>query len=103
MAVLKEARKVGDSELVFPSPRGKVLASNALHRLLKLAGVGGTTHGLRTSFRSWAAESGVPREVAEAALGHVVAGVEGAYQRSDLLEARRTVMEDWANYLTQGS
>ena len=101
--VLKEAPKVGDGELVFPSPRGKVLASNALHRLLKLAGVGGTTHGLRTSFRSWAAESDVTREVAEAALGHVVPGVEGAYQRSDLLEARRTVMEDWANYLTQGS
>ena len=104
VAVLKEAHKVGDGELVFPSPRGKVLASIALHRLLKLAGVGGTTHGLRTtSFRSWAAESGVPREAAEAALGHVVAGVEGAYQRSDLLEARRTVMEHWANYLTQGT
>ena len=65
--------------------------------------MGGTTHGLRTSFRSWAAESGVPGEVAEAALGHVVPGVDGSYQRSHLLEARRTVIEDWANYLTQGS
>ncbi len=60
-------------------------------------------HGLRTSFRSWAAEAGVTREVAEAALGHVAPGAEGAYQRSDLLDARRTVMEEWANYFTQRS
>ena len=100
LAVLQQARQVSDGELVFPSPRGKVMASNALHRLLKLAGVDSTTHGLRTSFRSWAAESGVSREVAEAALGHVVKGVEGAYQRSDLLEQRRAVMEAWGRYIS---
>ena len=102
LAVLEEARKVGDGELVFPSPRGKVMASNALRRLLKLAGVDSTTHGLRTSFRSWCAESGVSREVAEATLGHVVKGVEGAYQRSDLLEQRRAVMQEWSEYLGIG-
>ena len=100
LAVLQQARQVGDDDLVFPSPRGKVMASNALHRLLKLAGVDSTTHGLRTSFRSWAAESGVSREVAEAALGHAVKGVEGAYQRSDLLEQRRAVMEAWGRYIS---
>lgn len=93
---------MGSAEVVFPSPRGKVMASNALHRLLKLADVGGTTHGLRNSFRSWAAESGVPREVAEQALGHVVRGVEGVYQRSDLLEQRPEVMERWGKYLGVG-
>ena len=102
LVVLDEAREVGEGELVFPSPRGKVMASNALHRLLKVTDVHGTTHGLRTSFRSWCAETGVPREVAEAALGHVVKGVEGAYQRSDLLDARREVMERWGEYLGVG-
>lgn len=46
-------------------------------------------HGFRSSFRSWCADNGVPRDVAEAALAHVVKGVEGSYQRSDLLERRR--------------
>ena len=55
---------------------------------------------MRTAFRSWAAEQGVSREVAEACLAHVVKGVEGAYQRSDLLVARAEVMERWARYVS---
>ena len=42
----------------------------------------------------------MPREATEAALGHAVAGVEGAYQRSDLLENRREIMARWADYIT---
>ncbi len=51
-------------------------------------------------FRSWAAEQGMPREVAEAQLGHVAGKSERAYQRSDLLDARRKVMDDWSDYLS---
>lgn len=58
-----------------------------------------TVHGLRSSFRDWAAETGVDRTVAEAALAHKVGGVEGAYFRSDLFERRRRVMQDWSAYL----
>ena len=58
-----------------------------------------TVHGFRSSFRDWCAETGKPRELAEAALAHVVAGVEGAYFRSDLFERRRQLMADWALYL----
>ena len=44
-----------------------------------------------------------PREVIEAALGHVVRNrVEAAYARSDLFEPRRTLMDDWAGYLARG-
>ena len=59
-----------------------------------------TTHGFRSSFRDWCADTGRPREIAEAALAHVVPGVEGAYFRSDLFERRRLLMEQWATYLT---
>ena len=58
-----------------------------------------TPHGLRSSFRSWCAEQAITREVAEMSLGHTVRGVEGAYQRSDLLDARAEVMEQWGRYL----
>ena len=61
-------------------------------------GIEATLHGFRTSFRDWvAAQTDAPREVAEAALAHVVKNaVEAAYARSDLLEKRRALMADWA-------
>lgn len=99
LAVLGEAReRHPGGGLVFPASTGGLMPANALGRLaarLELA----TVHGLRTSFREWAAETGVPDPVAEAALGHVVRGVAGSYQRSDLLDLRRDVMEDWAQYI----
>ena len=44
----------------------------------------------------------LPRAVAEAALAHVVGGVVGANQRSDLFDRCRTLMEYWARYLAGG-
>ncbi|NPD67525.1 hypothetical protein HN018_18870 [Lichenicola cladoniae] len=58
-----------------------------------------TVHGFRSTFRDWCAEAkGTPRELAETALAHRVAGVEGAYQRGDMFMKRRLLMEDWAVY-----
>lgn len=59
-----------------------------------------TVHGFRSSFRDWAGnESSYPREVAEAALAHVVGDqTEQAYRRGDALEKRRKLMEEWASY-----
>jgi integrase len=58
-----------------------------------------SVHGFRSAFRDWAGESGIPREVAEAALAHVVGNkAERAYARSDLFERRRTLMESWARF-----
>ena len=99
--VLADATAIVDeSGLLFPSPSGRTLSDATMSKLLKEHDIGAVPHGFRSSFRSWCADTGVAREVAEAALGHVVAGVEGAYQRSDLLQTRREVMDRWANYLT---
>ena len=68
-------------------------------QLLNGSGIDATMHGFRTSFRSWCAENDESREFAEAALAHVVAGVEGAYMLSDLFERRRRLMQAWADYL----
>src|SRR3712207_7085240 len=50
-----------------------------------------TVHGFRSSFRDWAGEcTSFPREIAEAALAHVVGDeTERAYRRGDALEKRR--------------
>ena len=63
-----------------------------------------TVHGMRSMFRTWAAERipSVPREIAEMALAHVTEGAtESSYQRSDHFERRRHLMDAWASYLAQ--
>ena len=100
--VLDEARAVsggGADDRVFPSQTGKQIANAVLLRLLTDLQANTTTHGLRSAFRSWAADQGVDRELAEAALAHTVKGVESAYQRSDMHERRRELMERWADYI----
>lgn len=102
LVVLEEARLDSDgSGLVFPGRGGRPLGHASIGTLFKRLEIGGTPHGLRASFRNWCAENGVARETAERALAHVVKGAtESAYNRTDLLEARRPVMESWAEYLT---
>ena len=84
--------------LIFPGVRGGPVGHGALAATFRRLDIG-TVHGLRSSFRDWCGETGIPREVAEAALSHVVKGVEGAYARSDLLNRRREVMEAWGRYI----
>ena len=98
--ILREAANYADgSGLLFPSVTGRPLSDNTLSKLLRDLELGGTPHGMRSAFRSWCAETNQPRELAEAALAHVVRGVEGSYQRSDVLAARRQLMAEWADYL----
>ncbi len=101
--VLERAREMsGRSLLVFPSRTGGALPSKAPLRVLRRAGVDSTLHGFRSSARSWMAESGVPAEVAEACLAHVPRSqVVQAYQRSDLLERRAEVLQEWSQYATR--
>ena len=52
------------------------------------------------SFRSWCSDTGVPRDLAEMALGHAVRDrTEAAYARSDMLERRRPLMDTWADHI----
>ena len=61
---------------------------------------GGTAHGVRSAFRSWCQDAGKVREIAELCLGHRIgSAVEQAYARSNLLEQRRELMSEWAEYL----
>jgi integrase len=63
-----------------------------------------TVHGFRSSFRVWVAEAtDFPRELAEAALAHVVKDqTEAAYLRSDVLERRRVLMDAWGSFAMGG-
>ena len=101
IAILDEARTLGDGPLVFSPGGGRPLDVQRFRRLLDRCGIDCVPHGFRSSFRDWAAEeTDHPREVIEAALAHVVQNpVEAAYARSDLFERRRRLMDDWETYL----
>lgn len=96
-----------DSPLVFVSRRGTALSDMVLTKLLRDAkvqsdtpGRTATAHGFRSGFRDWASENGYPRDLAERALAHTIRNAtEAAYHRTDLLEARRRMMEAWERYV----
>lgn len=89
--------------LVFPGARkGKPLSDMALIQIMRrIEGVGATVHGLRSSFRDWAAEAtDFPREVVESALAHLVGSeVERAYLRTSFFDKRRELMDAWAAFV----
>ena len=106
------------SPYVFPSPKGGKMSDMSISAVMRRmqadeekAGRAGfldpqsrspaVPHGLRSTFRDWAAErTEYPREMAEIALAHRVGSdVERAYRRGDMVEKRREMMEDWAAFL----
>jgi len=87
----------GDEGLIFPARRRKVLQDKMLINLLHENGMDATVHGFRSSFRNWAAENGVERDVAEAALAHTLGNsTETSYKTTRYFEKRRAVMQAWA-------
>ena len=105
------------SDLVFCNNKGKALSDMTLSATMKRlhasdlseGGSGFTDerngkpavpHGLRSTFRDWAAEQGYERDMAELQLAHSVGSdVERAYRRSDMLERRRAMLEAWQRFL----
>src|SRR4051794_34531609 len=91
--VLGDARRDGSSRsgpdsFVFPGQKpGKGLSSMSLEMAMRGLGSSATPHGCRSSFRDWCGEeTAFPREVAKAALAHVIANkVEAAYRRGNTL------------------
>lgn len=93
------------AELVFPSPRGGVMSDQAFARLyarMALDKGSLTTHGFRSTFKDWAAETDAASdELSEAALSHKVgSSIRRAYARSTVLERRRVLMDKWNAYAT---
>lgn len=103
LEIVEALREVRTSDCVFPGQRpGRPLSNMALAMLLRrLKADDVTPHGFRSSFRDWAGDmTSHPREIAEAALAHAAGdATEQAYRRSDALERRRRLMEEWAAYL----
>jgi len=106
LTVLERARDVrdhdGDDAYIFPGQRrGTPMSNMSLEMCLRRMGrTEITVHGFRSSFRDWCGDATrFPRELAEAALAHVVGDqTEAAYRRGDALEKRRELMTAWARH-----
>ena len=111
ISLLMSITRMADSTKVFPSPTGKAFSDMALSQLMRgmrergELTVEAVPHGFRSTFRDWAADqTDYPDEIRKVASGHTVGdGVKERYQRTDLLEKRRHLMNDWANFLDKPS
>jgi integrase len=107
ISLLKKLPRFGDTDIMFPSPKGTGLSDMALSEFMRgmrergELSVEAVPHGFRSTFRTWAAEqTNFPDEIRKVASGHAVGdAVKEAYQRTDLLGKRRKLMELWADFL----
>lgn len=97
--------KLRNNPKVFPGARGGLLSDVAVNKTLHSVITDVTVHGFRSSFRDWGAEqTNFPAAVLEQALAHTNPNkVEAAYQRSDLFELRRKLMQMWADFATMAN
>lgn len=119
VALLKGLEKREGVELVFPAARDGMLSDMTILKAMKSAHAAevkagrngwideetkepGVPHGLRSTFRTWVSErTSYPWEMGEVALAHSVGSkTQKAYDRGDMIERRRAMMNDWADYLT---
>ncbi len=116
VAILQSLPRLDGCPYVFFAPSGGMLSDMSLSAVMrrmqesevKAGRVGyldplnkrpAVPHGLRSTFRDWAAEQGIDYDLAEMALAHHVGSeVERAYKRTDMLERRRAVLENWGRF-----
>jgi integrase len=97
-----------DSTYIFPGGKKDAPLSNmAMLKTLERMGMREqvVTHGFRSTFRDWAAETGdYPNELLEMAIAHRIDNkVEAAYRRGDLLKKRHKLMADWDRFCNQAA
>lgn len=96
----KLPREQGNPYVFIGARKGSSLSNMAMLELMKGIQPKYVPHGLRSTFRDWAAErTNYPNHVVEMALAHTVGDkVEAAYRRGDLFEKRRRLMAEWSRY-----
>ena len=104
LEILSQAKELisPDSGLIFPSRSGKPLSDMTLSTSLRRLEIPAVPHGFRSSFKGWCKEASQFvdwRSLSETALAHSLGeSTEQAYDRTDLLEPRRPLMEAWAEF-----
>lgn len=117
-SILEQAPRRLDTPFVFAAPRGGALSDGSIGKVIKsahladvksgnsgfvdaLTGEVAVAHGFRSTFKAWSTElTAFEWSLSEAALWHFLGSkVERAYARTDLLEKRRKMMNEWGEFL----
>ena len=103
LAVLESTPRLG--KFIFTNTRGGPLNDAVVSTVPKKIGYPVTAHGMRATFRTWAQElTAYPEEVVELCLAHVNSdATRAAYARSELIDRRRTLMTQWADFCRHGA
>ncbi|WP_298861573.1 site-specific integrase [uncultured Sulfitobacter sp.] len=102
LGVIEQARPFARDGFLFPSMRKGVISDATMGAYMSRAKLEARPHGFRSSFRTWVEEkTETPRVIAEECLAHSVRGkVESAYNRSQVVEKRRIVMDRWGAFVS---
>jgi integrase len=107
MALLEGLPTFDDTDLIFPSLTLVKMSDSAISKLMRemrdnkeFKGEG-VPHGFRSTFSTWRLEcTTYSQELGEFCLMHEVGdAVYKAYQRSNGLERRREIMQDWSTFI----
>lgn len=102
IAVLEKTPRL--SNYLFTGGRGAMLTDATISKVPKRIGYQVTAHGFRSTFKDWCRlHTAYPDEVSELALAHVgTDSTRAAYARDELLDKRRLLMNEWAQFCNHG-
>lgn len=87
-------------DYIFQGRNKSITETTAIRQLRTATNKPVTLHGMRSTFSDWCAKNEKNFLVSEKQLMHSVGNaVFQAYQRDDLLDQRRVLMQEWADYL----
>jgi hypothetical protein len=88
------------ARVIIPSRSMGPLSTMAVSMLPRRLDATITVHGFHSSFRDWAAETGMEFSVAEQCLAHAIGcNVTRSYLRTSMLELRRPVLASRASFV----
>jgi integrase len=104
MEILALQNEYRINDFVFLGYNNTAMDEKAARMLLRTMVKGIAPHGFRATFRNWAAAMyPQDRHLAKMCSGHLIKDkVEAAYWRDDALDARRPIMDAWADYCGSG-
>lgn len=102
IAIIEKAKTIEKNGFLFVGNSGNPISDMTLSKFMKDRGIAYRPHGFRSSLRDWIAETtSTPFEIAEFTLSHSVGNsVTKAYMRTDFLEQRRVLLEQWSCFVT---
>lgn len=105
VALIEELQPLtGHQAFLFPNARHakRPMSENTVNAALSRIGFDGdvmTGHGFRHTASTLLNELGYDENVVDRQLAHVREGMKGVYNHAEFLSTRRTMMQDWADYL----